>query len=165
MKSPVFEVHIEGMRQGMHSIMIPKHIAEPFLNTKDKRVRVEASFKDKTINIHSALLKDKEGNYRITFGKTNQKALGIYPTDYFNLQLFENKSKYGVNVPEEMEAVLLSDYEGHEVFESLAPGRQRGLIYTISRYKNSQTKIDKSLTLMENLKRGIKDHRDMLKKL
>ncbi len=165
MKSQVFEVHIEGMQQGGHSILVPASVAEPFLKSQDKRVRVEASFKDKKISIHSYLQKGKSGNYRITFSKANQKAIGIFPTDYFNLQLFENTTKYGVEVPEEMEAVLLSDHDGYEIFESLTPGRKRGLIYAISRYRNSQTRINKSLTLMENLKRGIRNPPDMLKSL
>ncbi|MEO1012933.1 MAG: YdeI/OmpD-associated family protein [Bacteroidota bacterium] len=74
-------------------------------------------------------------------------------------------SKYGVDVPEEFEAVLLSDHEAEKIFESLTAGKKRGIIYTIARYKNSQTRIDKSILLCENLKRGIRDQRDLLKPL
>ncbi len=59
MKSSVFEVHNEGMNQGGHSIIVPSVIPEPFLTSKDKRVKVEASFKDNKVVIHSALQKDK----------------------------------------------------------------------------------------------------------
>ncbi|WP_394971257.1 YdeI/OmpD-associated family protein [uncultured Croceitalea sp.] len=97
------------------------------------------------------------------FGKRYQKELGIFPNDYFKLQFFEDNSKYGVELPEEFEAVMLSDYEAYQIFESLTNGRKRGLIYAIARYKNSQTRIDKTLLLCENLKRGIRDPREMLK--
>ncbi|MBT8309485.1 MAG: YdeI/OmpD-associated family protein [Flavobacteriaceae bacterium] len=159
MKSEIFEVTID---QG-HSIIIPAGHAEPFLESKDNRVKVEASFKDKKIIIHSKIQKDRSGNYRITFGKQNQKALGIFPSDYFNLQFFEDTSKYGVDMPDELQAVLDTDSEAFEIFESFTPGKQRSIIYMISRYKNSQTKIDKSLILTDNIKRGIRDNKELLK--
>jgi len=72
------------------------------------------------------------------------------------LQFFEDTTKYGVEMPEELNAVLLSDYEAFEIFESLTAGKKRGIIYAIARYKNSQTKIDKALLMCENLKKGVR---------
>lgn len=163
MKSPVFEVSLDGTHSGVHSIIIPAEIAEPFLTSKNKRVKVEADFEDKKVTLYSALQKDKSGNVRITFNKKLQKELGIYPSDYFRLQFFKDRSKYGVDMPEELEAVLLSDDEAFKIFESFTPGKQRSIIYSIIRYKNSQTKIDKALILTENLKRGIHDSKLFLK--
>ena len=70
---------------------------------------------------------------------------------------------YGVEVPEEFEAVLFSDPDAHDIFETLTPGRKRGLIYAIARYRNSQTRIDKTLLLCDRLKRGVRDPRELLK--
>ncbi len=162
MQSPSFEVSIGKNANGMHLIAIPFEIAKPFVEKKHKRVRVVACFEDKSIEIYAALLKRK-GAYLIMFGKKNQKALGLFPNDYFQLQLFEDTSKYGVAVPEEFDAVMLSDYDAYTIFESLTDGKKRGIIYMITRYKNSQTKIDKTLLLCENLKRGIRDNRKLLK--
>ena len=97
------------------------------------------------------------------FGKRYQKELGVFPNDYFQLQFFEDTSKYGVEMPEELDAVFLSDYDAFTIFESFTPGKKRGIIYMIARYKNSQTRIDKSLLLCENLKKGIRDPRMLLK--
>ena len=99
------------------------------------------------------------------FGKRYQKELGIYPNDYFQLQFFEDDSKYGVEMPEELDAVLLSDYDAFQIFEALTDGAKRGLIYAIARYASSQTRIDKALLLCENLKRGVTDRRQMLKRI
>ena len=96
-------------------------------------------------------------------GKKNQKALGVFPNDYFTLQFFEDTTKYGVELPEELEAVLISDYDAFQIFESFTEGKKRGIIYSISRYKTSQTRIDKSLLLCENLKRGIRDNSALLR--
>ena len=158
MKSEVFDVTI----QGMHSTVIPDSVAEPFINAGHKRVKVRASFDGKTLELHAALNRYK-GQYTIMFSKKNQKELGVFPNDYFTMQLFEDTSKYGVDVPKELEAVLQSDYDAYQIFESFTKGKQRGIIYAIARYKNPQTRIDKSLLLCENLKRGIRDNKDLLK--
>jgi hypothetical protein len=158
MKSEVFEVSLKGN----HSLVVPDLVALPFLEAQQQRVGVRAVFEGKTIDFHAAIQRYK-GQYLITFGKRYQKELGVYPNDYFELQLFEDKSKYGVEMPEELEAVLRSDPEASDIFHSFTAGRIRGLIYTVARYKNSQTRIDKSLILAENLRRGIRDPRQLFK--
>lgn len=97
------------------------------------------------------------------FGKRYQKKLGIFPNDYFRLQFFEDDSKFGVEMPEEMNAVLSGDLEAQKKFESFPAGKKRGLIYGIARYKNSQTRIDKSLLICEKVKRGIRDTKELMK--
>ena len=69
----------------------------------------------------------------IMFGNRLQKELGVFQNDYFEMQLFEDNSKYGVDVPEELEAVFKSDVEAFEVFETLTAGKKRRIIYAMSR--------------------------------
>ncbi len=159
MKSPVFEISVTG---SSYSLILPEKIIRPFLDKNLKRVRAIASFNTKEITFYGAIQKRGDHHYMM-FGKRYQKELGIFPNDYFKLQFFEDTSKYGVAMPEELEAVLLSDFDAYEIFESLTDGKKRGLIYAITRYKNTQTRIDKSLLLCENLKRGIRDNRILLK--
>ena len=97
------------------------------------------------------------------FGKRYQKELGIFPNNYFRLQFFQDDSKYGVGMPEEMHAVLSSDPEAQQIFESFTAGKKRGLIYGIARYKNVQTRIGKSLLICEKVKRGIRDHSELMR--
>ena len=146
----------------MHSLKIPEEYVIPFIEKGHQRVEVQATFEGRSIKFHAALKKYR-GQYQIMFGKRNQQELGIFPNDYFSIQLFEDQSKYGVEVPEELSAVLESDIEALEIFESLTPGKIRSLIYTIARFKNSQTRIDKSLTMADNLKMGIRDARELFK--
>ena len=159
LKSPVFEISVTG---SSYSLSLPEHIVKPFLVKNLKRVKVKACFEGKELWFHGAIQKRNDKFYMM-FGKRYQKKLGIFPNDYFKLQFFEDDSKYGVELPEEFEAVMLSDYEAFEIFESFTAGKKRGLIYAIARYKNSQTRIDKTILLCENLKRGIRDPRQMLK--
>ena len=159
LKSPVFEITL-----GIHyyALQLPPSIVQPFLDKKQSRVKVSATFEENQIDFHTAIQK-RNGNNVMLFGKQYQKALGVFPNDVLELQFFEDDSKYGVEVPEEFEAVLFSDPDAHDIFETLTPGRKRGLIYAIARYRNSQTRIDKTLLLCDRLKRGVRDPRELLK--
>lgn len=158
MKSKIFEIAITGK---YYSLLLPEEIVLPFIEKKLKRVKVKATFKGKELVFHAAIQK-RNGDYYMMFGKRYQKELCVFPNDYFQMQFFKDTSKYGVEMPEELDAVLLSDYDAFLIFESLNDGLKRGLIYTIIRYKNVQTRIDKSLILCENLKRGIRDRAKLL---
>ena len=159
MQSPVFEVAVP---MNSHALQLPEHIVLPFLEKDLKRVKAVASFNGKEITFHGAIQK-RNGNYYMTFGKRYQKQLGIFRNEYFQLQFFEDTSEYGVEVPEEFDAVMKSDSEAHRIFESFTKGKQRGIIYGVARYKNAQTRIDKSLLVCENLKRGIRDNQELFK--
>lgn len=160
MESEVFEVSIRGM----HSLVIPDQYAMPFIEAGHSRVKVCASFEDRKLEFHAALKKYR-GQFMITFGKRYQKELGVYPNDFFRIQFFEDTSKYGVSMPEELEAVLESDDEAKLIFESFTPGKIRSIIYTVARYKSPQTRIDKSLIFADNIKRGILDPKAFFKSL
>ena len=161
MKSKPFEISITG---SYYSLLLPEDVITPFLEKNIKRVKVKASFEGKTLDFHAAIQK-RNGLHYMMFGKRYQKELGIFPNDYFQLQFFKDESKYGVDMPEEFDAVLLSDYEAFQIFESLTPGKQRGIIYMIIRYKNSQTRIDEAILICENLKKGVRHNPDLLKKI
>ena len=159
MQTEPFEISVTG---SYYSLLLPEDMILPFLEKNIKRVKARATFEDKVLDFHAAIQK-RNGLHYMMFGKRYQKELGIFPNDYFQLQLFEDDSKYGVEMPEELDAVLLSDYDAFQIFEALTPGKQRGIIYMIIRYKNSQTRIDKSILLCENLKRGVRNPMELLK--
>lgn len=159
LKSKPFDITITGK---FYSLILPEDIVSPFLEKGFKRVKVKASFEGKALLFHGAIQK-RNGNYCMMLSKQKQKELGIFPNDYFQLQFFEDDSKYGVEMPEELDAVLLSDYEAFQIFDSFTDGKKRGIIYKIIGIKNAQTRIDKSILVCENLKRGIRDNLDLLK--
>ncbi len=159
MKSTIFETSLYSN----HSIIVPDTIVKVFLDYGHKRVITKITFENKSVTFHAALQK-YQNRYHITFNKANQKKLGVFPTDYFTVELSEDVSKYGVEMPEEFDAVLQSDPEAFEIFEGLTDGKKRSLIYYILKIKNSQNRIDKALIITENLKRGIRDNRELIKK-
>ena len=160
LKSEIFEVGLLDKYQ----LYISKEIFQPFLDAKKSRVKIIATNNSQSIEFYAAVKRDKiTDDYKFMFSKEKQKQLGLDLNDYFELQLFEDTSKYGVDMPEELEAVLLSDYDAYQIFESLTKGRQRSIIYGIIRIKKSQSKIDKALQVCENLKRGITNPMDLFK--
>ena len=159
LKSKAFDISITGKYL---ALLLPIEIIQPFLDQNIKRVKAIASFEGKEFKFHAGFQK-RHGNYYMMFGKRYQKELGVFPNDYFQLQFFEDDSKYGVEMPEELNAVLLSDYEAFQIFDSFTEGKKRGIIYGIARYKNTQTHIDKSLLICENLKKGVRNNLDLFK--
>lgn len=158
MKSQVFEVVVLESS----NVTIPQNIARPFIENGHSRVVVKATYQNHSITFHAAIRKYL-GQYMMMFSKAKQKELALLPNDRFQMQFFEDTSTYGVDVPEEFEAVIFSDYEAQQIFESFTKGKQRGIIYMITRFKDSQKKIDKTLILCENLKRGIRENKELLK--
>lgn len=158
LRSNTFTVSLAGS----HSIILPESPLQPFLENEHARVMAIASYQGKSVTFHTAL-KQYQGTYRATFGKRLQKEIGLDPKAAFELQLLEDTSKYGVEVPEEFEAVMESDPEAFEIFESFTDGKKRSLIYFVKRFTVSQTRIDKTLLITDRLKLGVRDTRDLVK--
>ena len=156
--SAKFQVSIDGT----HGVVIPTQFAQPFRDAGHSRVALTASFNGREVLFHGKLHFYQE-QYLISFGKRYQKELGVNRNDEFTLQISENQSKYGVEMPEEFQAVLDSDLLAFDGFELLTDGKKRSLIYYISRFKSSQTRIDKALIISENIKLGVTDGKEMIK--
>jgi len=138
----------------IYTIFIPKEIYTPFAEQKMSRVQVKISFHNKTLEFYAAVKRDKKSDdFKMMLSKQKQKELNLSLGDEFEIQLFEDTSKYGVDVPEELEEVFLTDLEAFTIFETLTKGKQRSIIYGLKRFKTSQQKIDKALILCENLRR------------
>ncbi|MGB3607599.1 MAG: YdeI/OmpD-associated family protein [Psychroserpens sp.] len=159
-KSKVFTI---GLLDKYH-LYIPAEIVEQFPEEKRGRFKIKCMHQSQSIVIYAALRKDKNrGDYRMMFSNANQKTLGLFLNDYFELQLIEDTSKYGVDMPEELEEVFKFDPEAKVIFESQTAGKKRSIIYVIKRTKSIQSRVDKALLLCNNLKRGITDQKLLFK--
>jgi len=90
----------------------------------------------------------------IAFSKARMKEINVQPNDEVDVILTRDTSEYGFDVPEEFSEVLEQDNEAKSRFESLTMGKRRATIYLILQVKSSTKKIEKSLSIMENLKRA-----------
>lgn len=130
--------------------IVPHDIAEHFLK-KIKTRRVICSINNK-LKVHCALTSDGLGQYYITINKTNRKILGVDIGDTLNVDITEDKSKYGMNCPAEMKELLNMDEEGSQLFHQLTAGKQRSLLHIIDKIKSSDIKIRKSMVILSFLK-------------
>jgi hypothetical protein len=137
----------------MGALLIPEYIAGQLSTNKIKRVVVTVSFNGKSITMHAGVLK-KKGVVYLMFSKAKRKELGTEQGDTLHVSMKEDASKYQAPMTEELEAVLLSDYEAFEIFESLLPGKQRNIIFSVFNINDPQKRVDKALNAMENLKLG-----------
>lgn len=140
----------------MGALLIPSDIAEELASQKIKRVVAEVSFGKKSLTLYAGVAK-KKGTVYLMFSKAKRKELGVDQGDTLEVSMKEDTSKYQAPMTEELEAVLLSDFEGYEIFESLLPGKQRNIIFSVYNINDSQKRVDKALNAMENLKRGNHD--------
>ncbi|MFT3743199.1 MAG: YdeI/OmpD-associated family protein [Pyrinomonadaceae bacterium] len=72
--------------------------------------------------------------------------------DMVDVVLVKDESKYGLPMPEEFEEVLNQDPEGDRLFHALGKGKQRSLLYLLSRSKDVDLRIHQALIVVEHLK-------------
>ncbi len=140
----------------MGALLIPQEIAEQLAQNKIKRVVAEVKYQDKSLMLYAGVAK-KKGTVYLMFSKAKRKELSVDQGDTLKVSMKEDTSKYQAPMTEELEAVLLSDYEGYEIFENLLPGKQRNIIFSVYNLNGSQKRVDKALNAMRNLKRGNRD--------
>ena len=90
----------------------------------------------------------------ITLSKKRMKEIDVSLGDEILVELEKDTSKYGLEVPPEFQELLNQDTEAKSRFEKISMGKQRSTIYIVQQLKSSQKRIEKSIFLLENLKRA-----------
>lgn len=137
----------------MGALIIPDDIAQQLAVDKIKRVVAIVTAQEHKLTLYAGVAK-KHGLVYLMFSKANQKLLAVTTGDAIQVSMKEDTSKYQAPMTEELEAVLLSDYEAYEIFERLTPGKQRNIIFMVYKIKDSQKRVDVALNIVENLKVG-----------
>ncbi len=130
-------------------IPVSLDIASKVISPDHRRVICQIN---KTIKTHSGLIPDGQGSYYIGVNKANRELLGVDLGDTVSVELQKDESKYGMEMPEELEELLLVDPEGEKYFETLTPGKQRNLIHLVSKPKTSHTRLKKAVGILDYLK-------------
>ncbi|MEL6843789.1 MAG: YdeI/OmpD-associated family protein, partial [Bacteroidota bacterium] len=102
--------------------------------------------------IYSGLMPDGKGNFFITISKEVRKKFDLEEGDKVELEIAPDNSEYGMPLPEELAELWALDEEAYDVFHTLTPGKQRGLMYIIAKPKRSETRIKKAIQIMDYLK-------------
>lgn len=147
---------------GMHYMEIPKEIVEKLGGTLKMRLVCTVN---QTVSFQGGLMALGNGDAYVSINVKRMKQLKIEDGDEILLHLKKDESKYGMDVPPELNALLEQDPEGFERFEALTPGKQRYIIHYVASVKSSQKRIDRAILLISNLKklpRGKEEFRAML---
>jgi hypothetical protein len=127
---------------------VPEVIAAQFIEGDNRRVKVHL---EGIPTFPAALMKTKEYWY-ILLNKPNREKLKIAEGDKITMTLEKDHSEFGHEMPEEMQVLLDQDEVGSKYFYALTKGKQRGLIYIVTKVKNPNSRLNKSLAIIEHLK-------------
>lgn len=127
---------------------VPDEIAAQMMDKNHRRVLVKINGSQP---FHMALMKAKECWY-ILINQELRKKLDLDENKKATIQIERDSSEYGHEVPEEFLVLMDQDEEGSVFFKSLTPGKQRSLIYLVTKVKNPESRMKKSLAIMHHLK-------------
>lgn len=143
---------------GMHFIIIPNSIVNDLLSNQNKRLLITIG----EYKIHSAIIRNKQGEFLVSIGLSHLKKLKLKENDEFEVIISKDDSEFQFEFPAELDEVLKLDPEASEIFYSLSKGNQRSLIYLILQVKSTDKRIERSLKIAERLKMGIHSVREIL---
>ncbi len=150
---------LEKTSSNYYYIPIPFDFGEKLLAQYGKRIICEY----KNQQIHSAIQKSNQAGYYIMVGKATLRKLGVSNPNALELTFFKDESKYQMEICEEMSTILEQDIKGKERFEALSKGKQRSLLHHVNKAKRIETRINRGLRILENLKFGSTDLKELLR--
>ncbi|UZD23129.1 YdeI/OmpD-associated family protein [Algoriphagus halophytocola] len=98
-----------------------------------------------------ALMKSKTYWY-VLINQDLRKKFKMQPEQVFTLKMEKDHSDYGHEMPEELQVLMDQDEEGEKYFKSLTPGKQRMMVYTVTKVKNPESRMKKALAIIHHLK-------------
>jgi len=144
-----------------YHLVVPIEIKEKFVSGKDRRVIIKLEGIEK--EIPCAIMYLKEGHFFININKEIRTKLQLKVGDKVKVLIRKDESEYGMPMPVELEEMFYQDPESKKYFDKLTPGKQRNLIYLVSKPKTEATRIKKALVITEYLKnsRGKLDFKEL----
>lgn len=128
-------------------IAVPQEIAKELTEEGDRRVlcTINGDYK-----MHCALMPSKDYWY-IMFSKNARTKLNLKNGSTVQVHLEKDTSEYGMDMPEELMETFNQEPEAFTFFKALTPGKQRTLIYIVSKVKNTDSRLRKALAIATHL--------------
>ncbi|WP_181304467.1 DUF1905 domain-containing protein [Rufibacter sp. XAAS-G3-1] len=147
-----FTTHIGKLEylMGTHYLEIPAEVVQQLGGKFNVRLVCTVN---NAVTYQCGIMALGQGRGYITITKQRLKQLGLKEGSSVSVSLEKDDSQYGTAVPEELTELFLQDEAGKARFDQLKPGMQRYIIQHVGAVKSSQLRIDRSITLIENLKR------------
>ena len=107
-----------------------------------------------TLSFQGGLVALGGGKGYITFAKARMKKIDAAVGDTVVLELTPDRSKFGMEYPEELRALFAQDAAAKKKFSGLPPGKQRYIVYYVGLVKNTHLRLERALFLLGNLVRS-----------
>jgi len=92
-----------------------------------------------------------DGNFFIMLTKDRINTINKSVGDSIDVQLIEDTSKLGVEIPEVLEILLDQDPRLNAKFEQLTPGKQRSIIFQMNKIKDLNKQVAKTIELIDSI--------------
>lgn len=127
---------------------VPEEIALTFIEGDNKRILCQLN----DLPPYPAALMKSKAYWFVLINKSLRERLIIGEGEKLTVQIEKDHSEYGHEMPEELQVLLDQDDLGNELFNALTKGKQRSLVYLVTKVKNSNSRLNKSLAIIEHLK-------------
>lgn len=146
-----FDAVLENFNSNLwgHHLVVLTDVIKPLNLDKQKRV---LCYLNNQMIVHSGLMPTGTGDYYILINKTIRTKLKIKEGSIVSVKLEKDESEFGMEMPEELSALLEQDELGNTFFQALTPGKKRTLIHIVLSKKQTDTRIKFALKIMEHLK-------------
>lgn len=131
-----------------YHVPVPEKISSELLEKNQLRVLVSINHQGP---YHMALMKAKAYWYLLINQEIRSK-LSLESGDALTITITSDFSEYGHELPDEFQVLMDQDEEGTRYFKSLTPGKQRSLVYLVTKVKNPESRMKKSLAIMHHLR-------------
>ena len=103
-RSATFTAHLQILNQpySYPFVEVPHAVAEPFQSEGITRIRCSVNGKAP----YACALKAQKGGFFISLSRQKAKAFGVRVGELLSLEIFEDESEYGMDMPEELQAVI-----------------------------------------------------------
>jgi hypothetical protein len=147
-KTKVYKLeHLAG-----HYIDVPASVVTKASKVQAGKQRFVCTV-NKVITWKCGLVSHGAGKAYILLNKKQMQMGGFNAGQVVDVSLRADTSKYGMDVPRELEEVFKQDRIGKERFDKLVPGKRRYIIYYINQVKSPGLRIERAVRLISNLKK------------
>ena len=138
-------------RLKLHIIVVPALIVKRLGGKFSLRIVIEV---DGKLKFQGGLVALGGGKGYVTLSKARLKVLGKAAGDAVGVVFTADRSKFGMEYPDELRVLLAQNGEGKRKFIALPAGKQRYIVYYVGLVKNPHLRIERAIFLIENLKRS-----------
>lgn len=138
---------LEKRKGGYFFIKVDAEIIDKFENKRKTRFICKL---DNKISFQCGLNHLGDGNFFVIISTKNLKLIGRQLGETIPFELIEDPNPLGIDLPETVEILLEQDNALKNKFDELTDGKKRSIVVQISKIKDIDKQISKTVELINN---------------